>query len=131
MTLSDIIKDYCREHGISFRKFADTCGLTSGYITMLISGKNPNTGKPLRPTIETYTKLADGMCITVNELFKIMDDAPIEFNSPDTGLVSKPLTVEERRLLAAYRIAESSAQHYALQMLENNPAQKCRRGYEE
>lgn len=70
MTLSDIVREYCKEHGVSYRRFADMCGLTSGYITMLVKGENPNTGKPLRPTIDTYVKLADGMGITVSELFK-------------------------------------------------------------
>ena len=121
MTLSDIVQEYCREHDMSYRRFADMCGLTSGYITMLVKGENPNTGKPLRPTIDTYVKLADGMGITVSELFKRMDDAPIDFNSPDTGIVSaKVFPPEIMRLIRAYTSAEPSAQKYALQLLESN-----------
>lgn len=81
MTLSDIIRWHCKNEGISFRKFAEKCGLTSGYITMLVKGENPKTHRPLQPTINTYIKIADAMGISVNELFRRMDDAPISVNS--------------------------------------------------
>ena len=93
MTLSDIIRQHCKREGISFRKFAEKSGLTSGYITMLLNGENPKTHRPIKPTIDTYIKIADAMGITVNELFKRMDDAPIEVNAPSA---SKPIMIPRR-----------------------------------
>ena len=93
MTLGMIIGAYCQRQGISYRKFAELSGLTSGYISMLVNGKNPNTGKPLRPTLDTYIKLADTMHISINELFKIMDDAPVILNSDVPKLNTKRIPI--------------------------------------
>ena len=35
MTLSDLVQEYRREHGLSQRQFASICGLSNGYISML------------------------------------------------------------------------------------------------
>ena len=41
MTLSDLVQEYRREHGLSQRQFASICGLSNGYISMLEqSGKD-------------------------------------------------------------------------------------------
>ncbi len=94
MSIGEIIKKYCREHGISYQQFASTCNVSKGYISMLVNGKNPKTGKPLRPTIETYQRLAEGMNMTLDELFEIMDDAPVRLNYNGKKAQSdvKPLT---------------------------------------
>jgi len=90
MTIGEIIKRHCREHGISYQQFASTCSVSKGYISMLVNGKNPKTGKPLRPTIETYQSLAEGMNMTLDELFEIMDDTPVRLHF-DTSKILKNL----------------------------------------
>lgn len=82
MRLCEIITQYCTEHGLSYRQFALQSGVTNGYISMLVNGANPKTGKPLRPTVETYEKLAHGMGISLNDLFETMDDAPVSLATP-------------------------------------------------
>ena len=77
MGIGDMIKQYVNENDMSYRQFAAKAGITNGYISMLINGKNPKSGKPPRPTIETYDKLANAMNITIDELFRVMDDAPV------------------------------------------------------
>lgn len=77
MTLGHIIAEYCDANGMSYRQFARACGLTNGYISMLVNGANPRTGKPLRPGMDTYVKLATGMHMSLDKLFSIMDDSPI------------------------------------------------------
>lgn len=91
MRIGEIITKYCDEHGLSFRQFALRCGVTNGYISMLVNGANPKTGKPLHPTVETYSKLAAGMNMSVNDLFNIMDDAPVSLTLPPflTNLIPK------------------------------------------
>lgn len=83
MTLGEYIFQYMESHALSQRQFALQCGVTNGYVSMLISGVNPRTGKPLRPTLDTYVKLADGMGIPLNDLFKAVDDTPVSLSTDD------------------------------------------------
>ena len=123
MTLSDIVRNYCNEHKMSYRKFAEVSGLTSGYITMLLQDRNPSTGKPIKPTIDTYTKISDAMHMTVNDLFEIMDDAPIDFNQ-SAPCNYDTLSNIEIELLMAFRAANEQAKQDALNLLLAHPAEK-------
>lgn len=83
MKLSDLIKDYRKRMNISQREFSRQCDLSNTYISFLENEKNPKTGRPLIPTIEQYKKLADGMSMTVQQLFEQLDaDAPVDLGSP-------------------------------------------------
>ena len=81
MKLSDLIRSYRESHELSQRQFALQCGLSNGYISILEKGINPNTGKPVTPTIPQLKKLADGMAMSLNELFDQVDDMPIDLSS--------------------------------------------------
>ena len=81
MKLGDLIRSYRESHDISQRQFALRCDLSNGYISILERGINPNTQKPVTPTIPQLKKLADGMGITLSELFDSVDDMPIDFGS--------------------------------------------------
>lgn len=105
MHIGEIITAFCDSKGLSYRQFALKCGLTNGYISMLINGANPKTGKPLRPSFETYTKLANGMNITINGLFEIMDDAPIS-----TAPVIGELDADEVELVNIFRNLSAAGQ---------------------
>lgn len=83
MTLREYITAYCNSHGLSQRQFAAQCDLTNGYISMLMSGVNPKTGKPIRPSIDTFMKLAKGMGISLNVLFQEIDDMPVSLTVQD------------------------------------------------
>lgn len=82
MTIGELIRQYCYEHGMSNLRFAQKCGLSKGYISMLVNGKNPKTGKPLKPTLETYGQIAKAMGITVDELFQSIEDVPVTLSVP-------------------------------------------------
>lgn len=81
MKLGDLIKEYRDSHDLSQRQFAVQCDLSNGYISILEKGINPSTGKPVTPTIPQLKKLADGMCMTLSELFEKADDMPIDVPS--------------------------------------------------
>ena len=81
MKLGDLIKEYRDSHGLSQRQFANQCDLSNGYISILEKGINPSTGKPVTPTLPQMKKLADGMAITLSELFDKIDDMPIDIGS--------------------------------------------------
>ena len=78
MLLGDLIRDYRDSHGLSQRQFASQCNLSNGYISILEKGLNPSTGKPVTPTLPQLKKLADGMGMTLTELFEKADDMPVD-----------------------------------------------------
>ena len=57
MNLGDLIRNYREKHDLSQRQFAEMCDLSNGYISILEKGANPNTGKPVVPTIPQLKKL--------------------------------------------------------------------------
>ena len=77
MKLGELIKEYRDTHDLSQRQFALRCDLSNGYISILEKGINPNTGKPVTPTLPQLKKLADGMSMTLTELFDLIDDIPV------------------------------------------------------
>lgn len=80
MKLRDLIKNYRDTHDLSQRQFANQCNLSNGYISILEKGVNSRTGKPVTPTIPQLKKLADGMAMTLNELFDLVDDMPVSLD---------------------------------------------------
>ena len=82
MKLSELIKEYRNETKLSQRKFSELCNLSNTYISFIEKEMNPKTGRPLIPTLEQYKKIADGMGISVQQLFeKLDDDAPVNIHS--------------------------------------------------
>lgn len=77
MKLGDFVRDYRIAHDLSQRQFALICGVSNGTISNLESGINPNTGKPITPTMDLVKKLATAMCMTMTELMTVVDDMPI------------------------------------------------------
>lgn len=82
MKLGELIVEYRASHRISQRQFADMCGLSNGYISMLERGMNPKTQKPITPTIPQLKKLADGMAMTISDILEKVDDMPIDLTGP-------------------------------------------------
>ena len=79
MKLSDLIIEYRTRMNISQREFSRKCDLSNTYISFIENEKNPKTGRPVVPTLEQYKKLADGMGISVQRLFELLDDdAPVD-----------------------------------------------------
>lgn len=101
MTLSEIIKDYRKQHRMSQRQLAINSGLSNAYISMLESGINPNNGKPLVPSIPILKKLAVGMNSTIDELLQSADDLPINMDIHDTV---EPSSSKETIALALKRL---------------------------
>ena len=83
MNLGTLIRNYRVAHALSQRQFAESCDLSNGYISILEKGINPNTGRPVTPTIPQLKKLADGMKISMTELLEMIDDMPIELGIPN------------------------------------------------
>lgn len=78
MTLGDYIRAYRKKAKMSQREFARLCDLSNGYVSMLERGINPNTKEPITPSLTLLKKLADGMCVTVNDILAEVDDMPVD-----------------------------------------------------
>ena len=74
MDLGQIVKTYIDEHGLSLQQFGEKCGMSKAYVSMLIRGKNPTTGKPVSPTIDTYRAIAPALGMTLMELLHQTED---------------------------------------------------------
>ncbi|WP_337567499.1 helix-turn-helix transcriptional regulator [Mitsuokella jalaludinii] len=70
MTLGELIREYRDQHGMSMDEFARLSNLSKGYISMLEKNKNPRNGKPITPSIATYTDVAAAMHVSVAELME-------------------------------------------------------------
>ena len=75
MTLGEIIKQYVDNNSMMF--FVHRSGLSRAYAYMLINDKN-SKGEHIRPSIETIQKVANGVGLTLDEIFTFFDyDAKI------------------------------------------------------
>ena len=84
MTLGELIKSYCEEHRLSYEKFGERCNSSKAYISMLVRGRNPKTGKPIELSLKKYTQIAEAMGMTLTDLCRIIEDAPITIDKdPD------------------------------------------------
>lgn len=74
MFLGDVIKEYRKQNDLSLRGFANKCGLSYTYISMLEKNKDYRTGKPIAPTLDSVKYIAKAMNISIDDLLKIIDD---------------------------------------------------------
>ncbi len=70
IALSKLLKNYRFSHGMTIREFAEKLRISHTYLSKLEAGKDPRTGNPISPTIETLTKVSDGMGITLKKLLE-------------------------------------------------------------
>lgn len=96
MELKDYLREYRTSHGLSQRQFAEACGLSNGYISMVERGYNPKTKEPIICTLPTLQKLAAGMHISLNQLLTDIDDMPVDLTG-DGHTKNRPAPEAESR----------------------------------
>ena len=100
MILSELLTEYLESHKMTQTEFAQRCGISKAYVSMIINSRNPKTGKPPVLTVAKYNGVAKAMDMTMDELFKIIDDAPIDISGKDDDEASDiqliPKTSEAR-----------------------------------
>lgn len=94
MTLGELISQYRKDHGLSQRQMAALCQLSTGYISLIEKEINPQTGKPMVPTLTVLNKIAKGMGMTIDELMSSCDDMPVDI-SEKTAPISESGLEEE------------------------------------
>ena len=100
MELRDIVKRYRTERGLSQRGFARTCGLSYSFISMLESGANPNTKKPMHPSLKNLQALAEAMNMTTRALIDMADDITLTDDGDDPTFPEIALVNESGKRLA-------------------------------
>lgn len=81
MNLGEFVYNYLTEHKISQRQFAKKCGMSSGYISMIVNGINPRSNTPIVPSIKSLNSIARGMNMTIDELFLAVDDMLVDMSN--------------------------------------------------
>lgn len=78
MKIGDWMKSYRTQHGLSMQAFADLCGFSKAYVSILENGINPTTKKPVSPTMQTFKKIAEATGQDVNAFIENLDnDQPV------------------------------------------------------
>lgn len=108
MNLGELIKEYRRLNKLTMQDFATRSGLSKGYVSMLEKGKHPQNTRNIIPSIETFSKVAAGMGISLNDLLENVDsDQLIDIELPSS---SPALTDEETYVVSMYRDMDPVAQ---------------------
>lgn len=76
--LQQLLRQFREDHDLSQRQFASLCGLSNGYISMLEKGINPNTQKPLVPSLQNFQKLANGMDMSFGDFLSRISDISLD-----------------------------------------------------
>ena len=69
--LSDILKQFRQESGLSLREFSEILGISHAYLNKLEKGEDVRTGKPITPTIETLVKISEGLNIPTKKFMNM------------------------------------------------------------
>ena len=133
MTLGQYVRQYREEHNLSQRKFAEMCGLSNAYISILEDGKSPKTGKDLIPKLDSLLRIANAMGVTLDTLFDEIDDMDVDISaiskakklaSPkielvtvdiNEGKINTPVTQKEMQMLELFRLLTEEEQEHVLQ----------------
>lgn len=65
--LGKMLRELREEKRMSLREFSERLGISHAYLNKLEIGKDSRTGKEITPTIETLTKLAEGLGMSTKE----------------------------------------------------------------
>ena len=96
MTLGDIIKQYRHENNLSMDAFAERCGITKGYVSMIEKNENPRTKRPISPTTKTLESVSFAMGITVLELLDKINERTTKKLSDRIDMIPVGSTVSVR-----------------------------------
>lgn len=80
--LGHLLKEMRLERGISLREFSSDLGISHAYLSKLEKGVDPRTGKTVIPTIETLTKIAEGLSIPAKEFLELCGYFDSNTNQP-------------------------------------------------
>lgn len=86
MELGEAVRTFREEHNYSLREFAELCGLSHVQIYRIEHGVKTN-GQPFKPTMDTLEKLATGMGVSLDYIFRYYKNFVVKM---DEGAEYKP-----------------------------------------
>lgn len=106
--LGKIIKQYREEHGLSLRDFAKISGVSNSYLSMLETGRQPSSGRPIVPTLTKINQIAAAMGVSP-------DDLVLSISLPAAvGLSLSPL---EEQIIRRFRVLPDGERNMLLRSL--------------
>lgn len=119
MRLGEIIKRYREENGLSLRDFAKKSGVSNSYLSMLETGRQPQSGRPIVPTLTTLNKIASAVGMRIDDLIAAVDDMPVSFKEEAgaraaVGLELSPL---ETQIITRFRSLPDGERNMILRSL--------------
>lgn len=81
MTLGELVRAYRDEHQMTMQEFADRCNLSKAYISMLERNRNPKSGRPPVPSLETIRSISSAIGADFNDVIAALDaDQPVSLS---------------------------------------------------
>ena len=128
MTLGEVIQEYREANNMSQRQFAERCGLSNAYISILEKNESPKTKEAPVPTFAVFKAVADEIGISVHELMnkanetKVSMGQKMQFSTMSRQMLHDEVirVLEERRspgeieLLEMFRTMTKSDQNKLL-----------------
>ncbi|MEA5049755.1 MAG: XRE family transcriptional regulator [Eubacteriales bacterium] len=110
MNIGEIIKRFRDKNGITQQTFADNCGVSKSYISLLESGKSSRSSEPIIPSIDVAHRMANYMNISIDSLFDSVDgkqpvsllNEPIAESIPVLGRVPAGIPLEAIECIIDY-----------------------------
>ncbi len=97
MTLGDIVRNYRKEHGLSMKDFADLCGLSKAYISILERNYNPTSEKPPIPSLETIRSISKAIGWDFNDILSALDNKQeVSLDPTDLPINAIPYTAPHK-----------------------------------
>lgn len=74
MKIGEFLNLYRTEHHMTMEELANRCNLSKAYISKLEANVSDKNDKYIRPSIQTFNKIADGLNISLTDLLSALDD---------------------------------------------------------
>ena len=96
MTLGDVIKEFRELNKLSQEEFGRMSGLSKSYLSMLENNKDPR-GNPIKPSIETFDKVASTIGVDLDTLIsKVDQDIIVNRKKADDDSFDNPELSEDK-----------------------------------
>lgn len=107
MSLSEYITKYLQDHNMSLNELSRQCGISKGYMSMIVKGHSSGSDSPIVPSIKILQRLANGTGTTLNDLCATVDSYVDLHQSVGQEVMqfapAAHLTDEESDVIEAYR----------------------------
>lgn len=122
MTLGQIIQEYREANNMSQRQFAERCGLSNAYISILEKNESPKTKEAPSPTLAVFKDIAEELGISVHELMTKANETEVSMGQKmqysqlrkeihdDVAAILEERRSPEQELLSIFRAMTKSDQ---------------------